>query len=339
MIGSPARGVGRRIAVGLLAVVALAACAADLPTDEVSAGGDGLAWSEALDLTSLEIAVGSKSTAEQEILGHLAAESLAAAGARVIDQIDLGSTLAVRDAQLGGLIDLYWEYTGTGWVELLREIGPSSDADVLADAVAENDLDENAIAWLAPAPADSSFAIATGPDVADDVAATTISELGELLAADTDGVVLCVPEGGAFPEDPTGLPALRQAVEAVLGDDAPPIDEDKVRFVPPADLVPAVEIGVYCPFGQVRRTAPALIDADLQLLEDDIGAFLIRNPTVTVRAEVLAEFPEIAEVLDPVAAALTDQALQSLNAAVLVEGIEPRTAARNWLVDEGFADL
>ena len=96
---------------------------------------------------------------------------------------------------------------------------------------------------------------------------------------------------------------------------------------------------MYCPFGQVRRTSPALLDADLRLLEDDIGAFLIRNPTVTVRAEVLAEFPGIAEVLDPVAAALTDQALQSLNAAVVVDGVEPRTAARSWLVDEGFADL
>jgi osmoprotectant transport system substrate-binding protein len=47
----------------------------------------------------------------------------------------------------------------------------------------------------------------------------------------------------------------------------------------------------------------------------------------------------VADLLDPVAAALTDEALQALNAAVVDDGEEPRTVAREWLVDEGFADL
>jgi osmoprotectant transport system substrate-binding protein len=217
-------------------------------------------------------------------------------------------------------------------VELLREIGPSSDPEELADAVTETDLDENGIAWLAPAPADSSFALATGPNVVDDLAVTTISDLGASLADDTEGVVVCLPEGGTFRDDPTGLPALGRALEA-------PVDEEEVVLVPAADLVPAVEVGVFCPFGQVLRTSPQLLGADLQLLEDDVGAFLIRNPTVTVRAEVLTEFPEMADVLDPIAAALTDEALRALNGAVVVDGAEPRTVAREWLVDEGLADL
>jgi osmoprotectant transport system substrate-binding protein len=323
---------GSRAGTLLVLVAALSACAADLPADQVAGGRNALSWNEDVDLAALEIAVGSKSSVEQQVLGHLAGEALAAAGADVIDQIDLGGTLEVRDAQLGGLIDLYWEYTGTGWVELLREIGPSRDPEELAEAVTETDLDENGIAWLAPAPADSSFAIATGPEVADGLAVTTISDLGGLLADDTDGVVVCLPEGGTFRDDPTGLSGLGRALES-------PLSDEQVVLVPAADLVPAVEAGLFCPFGQVLRTSPQLLGADLALLEDDVGAFLIRNPTVTVRAEVLTEFPQVADLLDPVAAALTDEVLQALNAAVVDDGEEPRTVAREWLVDEGFADL
>jgi osmoprotectant transport system substrate-binding protein len=319
--------VGAVVAAGVL----IGACAADLPAVDTDAGDAALSWNDDVDLAGLELAVGSTSTVEQQVLGHLAIEALTAAGAEVIDQVDLGGTLVVRDAQLGGLIDLYWEYTGTGWVELLREIGPSDDADELAEAVADTDLDENAISWLSPAPANSSFAIATGPNVADGLSAETISELGELLEDEAEGVVLCLPDGGGFRDDPTGLPGFARALELEPAD-------DQIVVVPRADLVPAVEAGVFCPFGQVRRTSPTLLDADVDLLEDDVGAFLIRNPAVTVRAEVLAEFPGIADVLEPVAAALTDEQLQLLNGAVAVEGREPRQIARAWLVDEGFAD-
>jgi osmoprotectant transport system substrate-binding protein len=323
-----------RARVGSAAVVlalVVAACAADEPAEDTRPDPTALSWNDDIDLTGLQLAVGSKSSVEQQVLGHLAVEALGATGADVIDQTDLGDTLVVRDAQLGGLIDLYCEYTGTGWVELLREIGPSPDAAELAEAVTETDLDENAIAWLSPAPANSSFAIATGANVAEGLAVDTLGELGELLEAGTEGVVICLPEGGSFRDDPAGLAALGRALELAVG-------EDQVVPVPAADLVPAVEVGLFCPFGQVLRTSPALLGADVRLLEDDVGAFLIRNPTVTVRAEVLGEYPEIADVLEPVAAALTDQELRALNAAVAVDGQDPAAAARDWLVDEGFAD-
>ena len=308
----------------------LGACAADLPETADTRGGDVLSWNDDVELSSLEIAVGSKSTVEQQVLGHLAIEALAASGADVVDQVDLGTTLEVRDAQLGGLIDLYWEYTGTGWLELLREIGPSSDPEELAEAVTETDLDENDIAWLMPAPADSTFALIASSAVADELEVTALSGLGPVLEED-DRAVICVPEGGTFEREPAGLPALLSALEI-------PETDDQVVEVPAAELVEAVEAGAFCPFGQVRRTSPQMVGADVQVLDDDVGAFVPRNPTVTVRAEVLAEFPELADVLDPVATALTDDVLQMLTAAVTIDGAEPRAVARQWLVDEGLAD-
>ena len=151
MLGSrepPPRRPHRRAAVA-------GACTADIPSeDAASSGADALEWTgtPSPDLGDLELTVGSKSSAEQEILGWIAVEALRAAGADVQEEIALGSTVVIREAELAGLIDLYWEYTGTGWVELLRQTGPSSDPDELYDAVREVDEEENGIEWLSPPP-------------------------------------------------------------------------------------------------------------------------------------------------------------------------------------------
>jgi osmoprotectant transport system substrate-binding protein len=51
---------------------------------------------------------------------------------------------------------------------------------------------------------------------------------------------------------------------------------------------------------------------------------------------VLEQNPAIADVLAPLAEALDDQTLQSLNAQVDVDGETPEEAAKAWLVEEGF---
>ena len=96
--------------------------------------------------------MGSPSRPVDLLLGWIAAEALVAAGADVTDDLDLGDTQDTREAQLAGLVDLYWETTGTGWLALLREIGPSDDPEQLYEDVRDEDLEENGIVWLPPAP-------------------------------------------------------------------------------------------------------------------------------------------------------------------------------------------
>src|SRR3712207_7960913 len=57
----------------------------------------------------------SKEFTEQLILGQITLQTLEAAGATVNDQIGLAGTVAARKALESGEIDMYWEYTGTGW--------------------------------------------------------------------------------------------------------------------------------------------------------------------------------------------------------------------------------
>jgi osmoprotectant transport system substrate-binding protein len=217
--------------VGLL-VALLAACSADGDEPEATARLDALTWMDDTEpaLEGVPIAVGSKEGSVDEVLGWIAVETLVAAGADVIDVIDSrGDSRATRDDQLAGLIDLSWETTGTGWLSLLREIGPSADPEQLYQDVRDEDLEENGIVWLRPAPADAGMSVVASPEVAEDLGITMLSELADALDDREEGVVVCVPSGNQA-LDPAGLAALAEASDVR-------IRQSVVKPVPNAGLI------------------------------------------------------------------------------------------------------
>ncbi len=81
------------------------------------------------------IVVGSKDFSEQFILGYIAVLALQDAGYEVDDQVGLGGTAVNREALLAGEIDMYWEYTGTGWMAHLEHEEPITDPQECYDEV------------------------------------------------------------------------------------------------------------------------------------------------------------------------------------------------------------
>ena len=103
------------------------------------------------------------------------------------------------------------------------------------------------------------------------------------------------------------------------------------------DRVELVEGSVLCPFGLLSRTAGQLAVTDVGFLEDDVGAFVPANPAVVVRAEMLAEWPDIEAVFAGVSELLDDAALRALANDLERDGASPRSVARAWLLGEGLA--
>ncbi len=324
----------RRPAVALATVVALAsACAADLPDEDFEPPSDALHWvaGSGIDLDGAPIAVGGQVGAEQEVLGWVAAETLIAAGADVTTDVALGDTQDTREAQLAGLIDLYWESTGTGWLALLREIGPSSDAHQLYEEVRDEDLEENAIVWLPPAPAEVGKGIIVAPDTADELGIDTLSGLADALDDAEQGVLVCV-SGAEQPLDPAGMAALAGAAGVRI----------RPRLVPPVAagrLVRAVEEGTFCPFGLVDRLDPTLAGAAVEFVDDDLGAFVTENPSVTVRQDTFEAITGLDDLFAPVSEALDTDAVREMVERVTTEDEDPREVARDWLVQAGLAEL
>jgi len=322
--------VRRLVAVALTAVLAVG-CAAEASDDEPIRPVDALSWETDVDaeLAGVPVAVGSPSRPVDELLGWIAVEALVAAGADVTDDLALGDTQATREAQLAGLIDLYWETTGTGWLALLREIGPSDDPAQLYRDVRDEDLEENDIVWLPPAPADAGVGVVGSPRVIEDLGITTLSELAAALDEPQEGSLICVSSADQA-LDPAGLAALAEAADTR-------VRPRLVNPVSPRRLVTLVEDGTFCPFALVDRLNPELAAADLEFLEDDLGAFVAEQPAVTIREDTHDTATGVDGLFEPVSAALDTETLQRLLGRITEDDEDPRDVARDWLVEEGFA--
>src|SRR3712207_375805 len=147
-----------------------------------SGGGGNVGGSEAgeqVSLSGAEFTVGSKEFTEQLVLGQIAIQALKNARATVEAQTGLAGTDATRQALTSGKIDMYWEYTGTGWITLLGHEEPISNSQKQYEAVAREDLKKNQIRWLKPAPANNTFAIAVRSEAAEVLGVKSLSRSEE----------------------------------------------------------------------------------------------------------------------------------------------------------------
>lgn len=149
-------------------------------------------------LDGADITVGSKDFDEQLLLGWISVLALQEAGANVGNEIDLGGTVAARDALEGGEIDHYWEYTGTAWIEFFEEEDPIPDEQEQYEAVRDRDREEANLVWLQPAPFNNTYALAMSQEEYERLGQPeTLSDLEPLV---TEGRL---PNGEA-PEDDEG---------------------------------------------------------------------------------------------------------------------------------------
>jgi osmoprotectant transport system substrate-binding protein len=312
----------------LLAVLALVLTAC--PDDEPAADDNGEdapegAIPEQFDLGDADITVGSKEFTEQLILGYLALEALEAAGATVNDEIGLGGTGEVRAALEAGEIDLYWEYTGTGWITHLGEVDPVPGAHEQYDAVAERDREENGIVWLAPAEPDNTYALALSPDSHDELGVDTISELVDLIEEQPDEVTFCGTDEFMVRED--GLPGLAEH----YGFEVP--GGSTTEMDPGIMYSEVVDNPDQCRFAAVFATDGRIAARDLVVLEE---FFPVYQPSVNVREEVFDQWPELEDLFALVVEDLDTETLQQMNADVDEVGLEPRDVAAEYLQEHGL---
>lgn len=316
-----------RLAYKILLLAALTSVLALLAAGCTGGGGGSIGEDYKLSgpQGSVRLAVGSKNFTEQEILGHITLLSLEAANAEVIDRTGLGGTGRLRQALVSGDVDMYWEYTGTGWLVHQARAEPISDSQEQYRSVAEQDLQQNNIEWLEPAPANNTYAIAVREGAYNGV--ESISDFKRLVEERPDEATLCV--GAEFNERADGLPGL----ERQYGFEVP---EDNVSVISASTVYGAVDNGEKCNFGAVFKTNGRIPELGLRLLEDDQGFFAFYNPSLTVRKETLEQYPELAEIFNPIAQELDTETLRNLSAAVLVEGDSPEAVAERWLQENGF---
>jgi osmoprotectant transport system substrate-binding protein len=275
----------------------------------------------------ITVTVGSKNFTEQLILGKIAVIALRAAGFQVTDSTNIPGSVASRQGQLSGDVDMGWEYTGTAWVAYMGQTG-IPDREQQWRSVHEADLG-NGLTWLPPAPMNNTYGFAMGPDAAAELGIDAQSQITDLPVEER---TFCVESEFRSRDD--GLEPMLEHYGIPL-DDPAGVPSSNIKVMDTGAIYAAIAAGE-CSFGEVFTTDGRILALDLTVLEDDEKYFPSYNVAAVVRTEKLEEAPEIAEVFEQITPLLTDELLIDLNARVDVQGEEPADVALDWMVSEGL---
>jgi osmoprotectant transport system permease protein len=275
----------------------------------------------AQDSPAGRIVIGSKNFTESAILGDMLALLIEAhTDLEVEHRSGLGGTLVCFAALQSGEIDLYPEYTGTGWSIVLKEPGRISDPLQAFLHVEARYRDLYDIEWLQPFGLNNTYALALREERANALGVRTISDLLPHAAGLKAGFSI------EFMNREDGWPGLGPFYGLGLGD---------VRALEHGLAYEAVASGsidlvdAYSTDGKLRRYP-------LRVLEDDRGFFPPYNAAPIVRGETLRTHPELRAVLDALAFRIPDRTMIDLNYAVEEDGRGFREVAREFLESEGL---
>ena len=268
------------------------------------------------------IVVGGKGFTEQLIMASMTSQLLKAKGYSVDTRTGLGSA-ALRQAQVSGQVDLYWEYTGTSLITYNKVHERLSAAETY-DTVKKLDA-EKGLVWLDPSKANNTYALAMRQADADAKAIHTISELAAKI---NGGEKMKFGSDAEFDARPDGLIPMQKAYGFEFGrSNVVPMDPGLVYQ---ALRDSQVEVGlVFATDGRI----PAF---HFLVLEDDKHFFPTYAMTPVVRKATLDADPKLAGILNALSAKLDDQVMAKLNASVDVDKKGVDQVAAEFLKSQGL---
>jgi osmoprotectant transport system substrate-binding protein len=316
MKGEPMRNRRRSIAISLSLAVAAATLAG------CGSGGGGGGSGSRLDGTS--ITVGSKDFTENILVGEMYVQALENEGAKVKSQTNLGGTSVARDALISNEIDVYPEYTGTGWTVHLKQENPSDDPAELFKVTSDMDMKKNKIVWVGQSEFNDTYGFAANGDLAKKEGGFDFDSMAAYLKANPDAKVCMETE---FPDRPDGLVLFTKATGYK-------IPQSQIQILDTGLIYTETSKGK-CDFGEVFTTDGRITALNLDLVKDP-GAMIIYNLSFTFNDAVYKKHAKVyTELADKIFKGLDEEKMAELNAKVDVEGQSPQQVAQKYLEEIG----
>jgi osmoprotectant transport system substrate-binding protein len=280
---------------------------------------------------SAQVVVSSKIDTEGGVLGNIILAVLTANDIPATDRIQLGGTPVVRQAIAAGEIDIYPEYTGNAAFFFERADDPVWKDAAKGYATAKQlDYDANSIVWLAPSPANNTWAIAVRKDIADENHLATLSDFGRYVSG---GGKVVLAASAEFVNSAAALPAFQETYGFTL-------KPDQLITLSGGDTAATIAAAANQTSGanaaMVYGTDGGIAPSGLTVLADDKGVQPVYQPAPIIREAVLEQYPQIETLLQPVFAKLDLETLQDLNARVQVGGEPAKAVAEDFLQQNGF---
>ncbi|MEA3435798.1 MAG: glycine betaine ABC transporter substrate-binding protein [Thermodesulfobacteriota bacterium] len=268
-----------------------------------------------------KIVIGSKNFTEQVILGEIIALLIENnTDLNVETKFNLGGTFVCFNALKQGEIDLYPEYTGTGLIAILKKEVVSTREEAYRIVKSEFKSKFNLI-WLKPFGFNNTYTVTMRKKEADKLSIKKISDLKKYEAVLKPGF------NHEFMERLDGYKGLSKKYN--LHFKSEPIEIDTGLMY---KAVVEKEVDLICGFATDGRI-PAF---NLVILEDDLNFFPPYYAATLIRAEILAKYPIIAEILNKFGGSISDQEMSKMNYKVDQQGIKAKTVAKEFLTDKRF---
>ena len=261
--------------------------------------------------------VGSKSFAENVILGEMLCHLIADAGGRPVHLYWLGDTGKAWNGLVRGDLDVYVEYTGTLAKDIL-EGENLADGD---DAALREALARHGLRMSSPLGFNNTYALAVKARTADDLGIHKLSELIRYLNK-PDHKDLKFGFSHPFLERADGWAKLKGR--------GLPQHVHPGRALDHSFVYKALKDGTL-DVTDVYSTEPQTLDPDLKLLEDDIDCFPKYYAVILYRTDLLPRAPKVVDSLLRLQGQINDKEMTALNARVVLHDVHEIQATADYL--------
>jgi glycine betaine/choline ABC-type transport system substrate-binding protein len=268
-----------------------------------------------------KIVVASKPMTEQYILAEMITVLIESnTDIKVEKKLGIGGgTSNIHPAMMKGEIDIYPEYTGTGWLFVLKK-PLINDPNKLYEEVKKQYSTEYGIKWLGLYGFNDTYALAIKKSLADKLDINTYSD----LAAKSDNLKFGAEYD--FYEREDGYNGLQKEYgfnfkdkrEFDIGLKYEAINSDNV------DVINAFS------------TDALLKKYELRVLKDDKNFFPSYFASTLIREETLNKYPELESVLNKLQGKISDDEMTQMNYEVEKEKKDPKDVAKEFLKSKGL---
>lgn len=232
-----------------------------------------------------------------------------------------GGTSNIHPGMVSGEIDVYPEYTGTGWLFVLEE-ELITDPDELYTKVKADYLKEFDIVWTEQYGFNNTFGLAVSQALADEHNLETYSD----LAAISSNLILGAEYD--FYEREDGYPGLQEIYGFEFG------TTTELDIGLKYQAIGSNQVDVI----NIFSTDGRLEEYDLKVLEDDLNFFPPYYAATLVRKEILEKYPELEEVLAMMDNLISNEEMTYMNYRVEINNDDPKVVAREFLKDKGLLE-
>lgn len=269
-----------------------------------------------------DIRIGSKDATESVIIGNMLADLIEAkTDIKVERRLALGGTMIAFEALRSGEIDLYPEYTGTGYSTILKnKLRPGFTPEEMYNMVEKQMRRDHNIELLGSLGFNNTYVLAVTKETAEKYHLKTVTDLTRVSHNLRFG---CSPEFAAREDGLLGI-------EKVYGMKFASINNFSGTLMYTA--IVSNNVDVITAFS----TDGLLQKYDLVLLEDDKHFFPPYYMCPFLNMDTAEEYPELAAALNELGGAIDDYTMQGLNYEVVEKGRDRAEVARSFLIERGL---